>query len=210
MYEREVPFELRKNESASTAQSGILEAVRVKVLVMGEDGAVQDVRVEISAESDLFFHYFHEMNEQAFQAFKQQQKLMVDFAEYPSTLVRMLNNCIKEPNSFFTLFVYDEEGNGRVDFVQNLEYKYVDLLSLDFVATPMDQLKNHIHFRYNALKSRLTSYKSQLQEVNNLLKLNNPALLLKLQKSPAPSTHTPASFMSMSSSGMRNTSARKL
>jgi len=40
----------------------------------------------------------------------------------------------------------------RLDFIQNIEYKYVELLSLDFIKTPEVTVKGHIAFRYNALK----------------------------------------------------------
>jgi hypothetical protein len=37
---------------------------------------------------------------------QEHQKLMVDFPEYPNVLIRMLNNCIKEPHRCFAAYIY--------------------------------------------------------------------------------------------------------
>ena len=53
--------------------------------------------MELTSENDLFFHYTHSLDEQGFRLVQEQQKLMVDFAEYAAVLIRMLNTCIKVP-----------------------------------------------------------------------------------------------------------------
>ncbi len=42
---------------------GTLESVKVKVLLNGSDSAPQSLRIELSSEADLFFHYMHVMDE---------------------------------------------------------------------------------------------------------------------------------------------------
>ena len=60
IYDREVPFELRLQESNDGPQEvGTLEAIKVKILVLGEDGNPNSLRLELSSENDLFFHYMH-------------------------------------------------------------------------------------------------------------------------------------------------------
>ena len=73
----------------------------------------------------------------------------VEFPEYPNVLIRMLNNCIKEPQNHLAVFVVEREGLARLDFIQNMEYKFVELLSCNFVASPDDIVRQHICFRYN-------------------------------------------------------------
>ena len=46
---------------------GALEAIRVKILVKGEPGRLDALRTELSSESNLFFHYSHDMDEKTFQ-----------------------------------------------------------------------------------------------------------------------------------------------
>ncbi|GMI11396.1 hypothetical protein TrLO_g5156 [Triparma laevis f. longispina] len=107
----------------------------------------------------------HVIDEAGFLAIQEQQKLMVEFADYPNVLIRMLNNCIKEPHSHLAVFVMKQDVDARLDFIQNMEYKFVELM-------------------YNAMKTRLSLMQGRLEDVNNFVKLNDPSLLLQLQKAP--------------------------
>eukprot|EP00960_Hanusia_phi_P039809 754061-Hanusia_phi.AAC.1 len=100
----------------------------------------------------------------------------------PSVLIRMLNNCIKEPHSHLAVFVIEREGLARLDFIQNMEYKFVELLSCNFIASPEDVIRAHICFRYNTLKSRLSLVQARLQDIESVIKVKNPSLLLQLSK----------------------------
>lgn len=191
IYDREVPFELRVQEGPDAPQQvGTLEAIKVKVLVLGDDSAPQGVRVELSSEADLFFHYMHVIDEAGFRVMQEQQKLMVDFLEYPAVLLRMLNQCIREPHSHLAVYVMQQDTTARLDFIQNLAHKFIELISLQFARSPEDLVQHHITYRYNALKSRMALMQARLSDVNNLVKLKNPSLLLQLQKTSTGTTPT--------------------
>lgn len=49
---------------------------------------------------------------------QEDQKLMVEFRDYPNVLIRMLNNCAKEPHSHLAVFVMQHDVNARLDFIQ--------------------------------------------------------------------------------------------
>ena len=100
-FEREVPFELRVQSSDSEVDGGdapgSLEAIKVKILLRGVDSCPESVRVELSSEGDLFFHYVHEVRDRDYREVQETQRLMVDFSDYASVLVRMLNQvCLPE------------------------------------------------------------------------------------------------------------------
>jgi hypothetical protein len=78
-----------------------------------------------------------------------------------------------------------KEGTARLDFIQNIEYKFIELLSLDFVNSPDDTVRKQIGFRYNALKSKLALMQDRINTINNIVKIKNPSLLLQIQKTPA-------------------------
>ena len=78
------------------------------------------LKMELTSESDLFFHYTHSLDEQGFRLVQEQQKLMVDFAEYAAVLIRMLNTCIKEPLQHLAVFVMQRGGRAHLDFIQNM------------------------------------------------------------------------------------------
>eukprot|EP00644_Phytophthora_capsici_P006262 jgi/Phyca11/549442/estExt2_Genewise1Plus.C_PHYCAscaffold_320263 len=190
IYDRETPFELRIQDADNTPQQiGTLEAIKVKILILGSDTDIHVVRLELSTESDLFFLYTHTCDSESFHAMQEQQKLMVDFADYANVLIRMLNNCIKEPHNHLAVYLMQADGRARLDFIQNMEYKFIELLSVDFMRASEDTIRQHITFRYTSMKSRLQVLQTRLHEVNSIVKTKNPSLLLQLQKTvPSPSS----------------------
>lgn len=77
-----------------------------------------------------------------------------------------------------------KEGTARLDFIQNIEYKFIELLSLDFVNSPDVTVRKQISYRYNALKTKVTLMQDRINQINNIVKLKNPSLLIQLQKNP--------------------------
>jgi hypothetical protein len=75
-------------------------------------------------------------------------------------------------------------GRGHLDFIQNMEYKFVELLSCAFAAADDETVRQSITFRYNSVKSRLALMQARLQDINALVKVKNPSLLLQLQRAP--------------------------
>lgn len=174
---------MRTKANDAPAQPGTLEAMKVKILVLGHDEAPQVVRVELSSESDLFFHYTHIVDEQEFRNIQDTQKLVIDFIDYPGILIRMLNSCIKEPHvNLAILTVFGDTDDARLDFIQNMQYKFVELMFCECRRSPDAVVQHHITYRYNAMKQKLAVVQSRLQDITSLVKLKNPSLLLQLQK----------------------------
>jgi hypothetical protein len=78
-----------------------------------------------------------------------------------------------------------KDGTARLDFIQNIEYKFIELLSLDFVNSPDVTVRRQISYRYNALKTKVTLMQDRINQINNIVKLKNPSLLVQLQKNPS-------------------------
>lgn len=75
-----------------------------------------------------------------------------------------------------------KDGQARLDFIQNMEFKFLELLSVDFLASPEDVIRQNISFRYSLLKAKSQVLQSRLKDISAILKLKNPSLLLQLQK----------------------------
>ena len=58
------------------------------------------------------------------------------------------------------------------------------VLSCAFVAADDETVRQSITFRYNSVKSRLALMQARLQDINALVKVKNPSLLLQLQRTP--------------------------
>ena len=61
VFDREVPFELRLGDETNGPQEvASFESIRAKILIMGDESNPNQVRIELSCENDLFFHFTHE------------------------------------------------------------------------------------------------------------------------------------------------------
>jgi hypothetical protein len=56
-YERQVPFELRLEDTNGPQDSANFEVIGAKILIVGDDTNPTHLRIELSCENDLFFHF---------------------------------------------------------------------------------------------------------------------------------------------------------
>lgn len=195
-YDRQVPLEIRSEASSSATSDGIrpgvLESISVKLLLMGPENAPISIRLEMTSEADLFFSFVHEINEAAFSTLQADQKLMVSFADYPNVFIRMLNSIIREPHIHLGIFTMTSDASsGHLDFIQNMEYKFIELMTCSFDRCSEEVVQRQITFRYNSMRQRLALTQARLFEMNHLVKTKNPSLLLHLQKGSNGSDKSP-------------------
>ncbi|RHW68736.1 hypothetical protein DPX39_100086300 [Trypanosoma brucei equiperdum] len=160
VYDREVPCELRGVDGSG---DGSLEGLKVKVLTLGDDHTLTALRVEVTSECDLFFHQTCVINHVGFLRLREHQSLVCDFADFLMTFLKMLNRCIKEPQRFLMVYVVGADGTAKMEFVENLEYKIINVLSLPFRASPEEVVREQIGYRYSAVRARLAILTAQLK-----------------------------------------------
>ena len=148
----------------------------------GSDQQPESIRLEIQCENDLFFYFSHDLDEESFKTTQESQKLCINFNEYAGLITKLFNNCINEPHSYIAVFIMQREGTGRLDFIQNIEYKFIELLSVDFVNSNDTKLKDNITYRYNAVKQRLTITNEKLKMITDLIKKKNPTVYQMILK----------------------------
>ena len=184
IYNREVPFELRLEDTDGPQEVASFESIGCKVLIAGEENNISQIRIELSCENDLFFHFTSDIDEETYKLMQENQKLTVNFGEFSNLLKRLFNICINEPQSYISVFIMQKEGTGRLDFIQNIEYKFIELLSVDFVNSPDDTVRKQIGFRYNALRTKMEMMQERIMAINNIIKIKNPSLLNQINKTP--------------------------
>ena len=59
-YDRETPFELRLEDNNGPQEVASFEAIRAKILIIGDEQNPSQIRIELSCENDLFFHFTNE------------------------------------------------------------------------------------------------------------------------------------------------------
>ncbi len=102
----------------------------------------------------------------------------MNFTEYANVFTKMVNSCIKEPHSYLAVFVMNHNGQAKLDFIQRNDFKFIELLSADFMASNEEIVRQSITFRYNSAKSKVALMEARLKDVNQLVKVKNPSLLL--------------------------------
>ena len=85
-------------------------------------------------------------------------------------------------NSYFAVFFMQKDGSAKLDFIQNMEYKFIELLSIEFFASSEEIIRQNIGFRYSLLKAKSQIIQNRLKDISSILKLKNPSLLLQIQK----------------------------
>ena len=78
--------------------------------------------------------------------------------------------------------LYVEEGGARLDFIQNMEYKFVELLSIQFHVVSDEMLRRKIMYRYLEMKGMYQLEHQKMVDSLAIVKVKMPSLLLKLQK----------------------------
>ena len=185
LYDREVPFELKLEDKNGPQEVESFESIRCKILCGGDQTNPEQVRIELSCENDLFFHFTSNIDEETFKLMQESQKLTASYRELISFLKKLLNNCLNEPQTYIAVFIMQKDGSARLDFIQNIEYKYIELLSLDFVNSPDETVRKQISYKYNAVRTKLELVQNRIKAISNIVKAKNPSLLLQIQKAPA-------------------------
>ncbi|KAM3147348.1 hypothetical protein pb186bvf_000599 [Paramecium bursaria] len=178
IYQQEIPFKLKLNEEEYQQ----MESLNVKVLVMGGDQHLQQMKIELSSDSDLFFHFVHIVNQEQYQQIKEQQSITAQFIDYPAICVKSLDKAAKDSQQYTPTLHILEGGEARVDITQHTEYKDVELITFEFHSLEEDQIRVVISNRYQNLKSKLSQLEGKLRDINEVVKAKNPQLLLQMQK----------------------------
>lgn len=75
-----------------------------------------------------------------------------------------------------------EDGKGYLTFLQNLHYKYIDLLSIELQNSEEDTVRESITYRYNINKAKLMYLQNNFRQFSQVVKTKNPGLIVQLEK----------------------------
>ena len=83
---------------------------------------------------------------------------------------------------YFAIHFMKNTGEAKLIFIENLEYKFLELLGLEFDISDEETIRQNISFRFNSLKVKTSLTEGKLKNIFSMIKLKNPSLLLQLQK----------------------------
>ncbi len=76
------------------------------------------VQVELTSETDLFFHYVDECDEKEFERRRDEQRLTLPFSQYAEVLSQLLDCCAADPQNHVAIVVKESNDDARLDFVK--------------------------------------------------------------------------------------------
>ena len=178
IYEEEVPFEIRiEDENLSGNDKSIFQSLLCKVFVTDETTEQTNIKIEIANDKDLFFYYSSEINPQLFEQIKKDQKLTCNFTNFSNLLIKYLDFCIKDQKAYLAVFNIKSDKKAKMELLENLEYKFGELINLDFVPASDDLIREQISYRYNSMRAVHEITQSRIEIINNVLKDYDPQLI---------------------------------
>lgn len=130
------------------------------------------IKLELTSESDLFFYFTHRIDYKSFEEIKTAQNLTIDFVQYSETVIKMINSCVD--SSSFSCVFYISGDSGILKFVQNMDYREMELLECVFRREDEFKTAENITYRYHHMKETLGHYKRRLEEFYTLIKRKDP------------------------------------
>lgn len=180
IYDRELSPEVRSSQARDSI--GDLRSLKIRVLIKGAEDAPEAVTAELTDDDDIHFLFQHTLDEHGFVDVQQNQRLMIQFSGYAPLLIQMLNACIKDPHRCLAVMYIEDDGTARLDFIQNMEYKFVELLSLGLTEADPELVKQHIIFKHFALKRHVALLQARFDDLSELIQQKNPSLMLQLDQ----------------------------
>ncbi|OII72089.1 uncharacterized protein cubi_01422 [Cryptosporidium ubiquitum] len=182
VFRRTCPVEIRLIDSDDAEEIGTTENINFRVMIKGARSHPDIIRFEITCDNDLFLFYTRDFSPSDFNELKIVQNLVCDYNDFTETFCRIVNNVIKDQLGCFVKFCLRVDGSGKLTFLQIMEYKFLELLSIDFQQASEEVIRNSISFRYSFMKSKVALMEGRFLEISNLLSIRNPGLLHYLQK----------------------------
>ena len=184
-YEEEVPFEIRIHHENIEKEKSIFELLLCKIFVTQEVNKNKDfiIKFEIASDKDLFFYYSTEINQSSFEQIQRQQKLICDIIKFYDLLIKYLDLCIEQNKKFMAVLNIKEDKMAKLEIMENLEYKFAELISLNFSPVSKDFIHKQIIYRYNSMRGLFDMTQNRINIINGVLKDTNPSLISEVKKS---------------------------
>lgn len=183
IYEEEVPFEIRtEDENLSENEKSIFQNLLCKIFSTDESIEQINVKIEIANDKDLFFYYSCEIDSTLFDEIKENQKLTCNFNDFPELLIKYFDFCIKDQKSYLAVMNIKSDKKAVMELLENLEYKFVELININFVPASDDLIREQISYRYNSMRATHEITQSRIEIINGVLKDHDPQLINEVRK----------------------------
>ena len=179
MYNKEVPLDLKHQTNEGLEDIASLELIRFKILsdAKGEEAPPTGVKIELSWEKDLLFHYTNIIDEQKFSDMKNEQKFIIDFPEYCNAIQKICDNCINNTDIYIGEFTIGKNGVSELRFIKSTSFKDLDLLFLEFKNSPKEIIRKQMLYKFAYVKSMLEYNKKVIKVAGDTILECNPDIM---------------------------------
>jgi hypothetical protein len=184
IYYKRVPMEIKLKSKNKEKDLSSFEPIILKLLIdnANENNIPNHIKIELSSENDIYFHFTNIIDENKFKVIKKEQNLNINFSEFCQLFEKICENCRAYPNEYICFFIINKQGNSILKFIKHSEFKFIELLLLEFNISPDEVIKKQINYRLAYLKCKLDYQKKCIQLVGDfILKKNSDILPLILK-----------------------------
>lgn len=147
-------------------------------------GRTASLRFQLSDEADPFFYYWTEIDEESFQALKNEQCIMVDFSTFPSKVVEMLE---ASKSSSFECRLIVTASSSRFEIVETNAFKKIVHLSLNVAHGDDAEVKKYLADKWTLTKTSLLHLTQQHEQLADNSSIQIQQLVIALSSMQLPS-----------------------
>ena len=122
------------------------------------------------------------MDDKAFEKIRKNQHLNFPFSSLIQMLIKQIQLCQKNINQYNAVLFLNKISSHRLDLLENIEYKRIQLLSLEFDELDEEGIKNYVTFRFTKIKMNKQIIQKKLTDVISMTKLKNQSLWADIVK----------------------------
>jgi hypothetical protein len=158
-----------------------VHATHLRIIVDGDSKFFEKLRLELSADSDLFFLYEAEFTADQYEQLTAEQQIVLPFAELPGALMELVRHVSAGSGGIFVSFAKTDDTQAALIFDQQLKFKKVQIMRVEFTASSTELVQDSIQFRFDTWKQRALSTQTELEDLCAMLKIKNPSVLKQAQ-----------------------------
>ncbi|KAL4488534.1 hypothetical protein ABPG72_013102 [Tetrahymena utriculariae] len=159
-----------------------IELINIRLLTKKQSQKLEKFTIEVTTDNDLFFYFFHTIDAESYEVLKETQQLDGTFQQYYTSTQQFLEKCKTDPLKYACILNIRPDTTAYLQVIQTLNYKDLEILRYEMLAGDDDIVRQHVSFKYGQKRSYLHLVDGRIKDVNELVKLKNPQLLLHIQK----------------------------
>ena len=179
IFNKEIPIEIKLQTKNGEKNLASFEPIRCKLLIdnINENKKPNHIKIELSCENDIYFHFTKIIDEKEFLDIKKKQNLNITFSQFSELFEKICENCRASPNEYICFFLINRKSNSVLKFLKNSDFKFLELLLLEFERSSEEVINKQIIYRFTILKSKLDYEKKCIKKVGDIIVGKNPDIL---------------------------------